>query len=71
MRDYADVYLEAMKMLKSFYNHELKENHVEAAKAALEVSVLANQLKVIAMEKADVWLLNKDRQNGWQLGWAK
>jgi len=54
MRDYADVYLEAMKMLRSFYNHELKESHIEAAKAALEVSVLANQLKVIAMEKADV-----------------
>jgi hypothetical protein len=30
--------------------------------------VLANQLKVIAMEKADVWLLNKDHQSGWQLG---
>ena len=51
MRDYAEVYLEAMKMLRSFYNYELKENHVEAAKAALEVSVLATQLKVIAMEK--------------------
>jgi hypothetical protein len=54
MRDYSEVYLEAMKMLRSFYNYELKENHIEAAKAALEVSVLATQLKVIAMEKADV-----------------
>jgi hypothetical protein len=54
MKDYAEVYLEAMRMLRSFYNHELKENHIEAAKAALEVSVLATQLKVIAMEKADV-----------------
>jgi hypothetical protein len=54
MKDYAEVYLEAMRTLRSFYNYELKENHVEAAKAALEVSVLANQLKVIAMEKADV-----------------
>jgi hypothetical protein len=54
MRDYSEVYLEAMRMLRSFYNHELKENHIEAAKAALEVSVLATQLKVIAMEKADV-----------------
>lgn len=54
MKDYANVYLEAMMMLKSFYNHELKENHLEAAKAALNVSVLATQLKVIAMEKADV-----------------
>jgi len=51
MNDYSDIYLDAMKTLKSFYNYELKENHVEAAKAALEVSVLANQLKVIAMEK--------------------
>jgi hypothetical protein len=51
MKDYADVYLEAMRMLKSFYNHELKENHLEAAQAALEVSVLATQLKVIAMER--------------------
>ena len=50
MKDYAEVYLEAMKMLRSFYNHELKENHLEAAQAALEVSVLATQLKVIAME---------------------
>jgi len=53
-QDYSQIYLEAMRTLRSFYNHELKENHVEAAKAALEVSVLANQLKVIAMEKADV-----------------
>jgi hypothetical protein len=50
MKDYAEVYLEAIKMLRSFYNHELKENHLEAAQAALEVSVLATQLKVIAME---------------------
>jgi hypothetical protein len=51
MKDYAEVYLEAIKMLRSFYNHELKENHLEAAQAALEVSVLATQLKVIAMER--------------------
>jgi hypothetical protein len=51
MNDYSDIYLDAMKTLKSFYNHELKENHVEAAQAAMEVAVLANQLKVIAMEK--------------------
>ena len=54
MKDYAEVYLEAMRTLRSFYNYELKENHVEAAKAALEVSVLANQLKVIAMEKVEL-----------------
>jgi hypothetical protein len=53
-QDYSEVYLDAMRTLRSFYNHELRENHVEAAKAALEVSVLANQLKVIAMKKADI-----------------
>jgi hypothetical protein len=31
---------------------------------------LASQLKVISMQKADIWL-SRDRQNGWQLGWAK
>jgi hypothetical protein len=51
MNDYAEVYLDAMKTLKSFYNYELQENHVEAAKAALEVSVMATQLKVISIEK--------------------
>jgi hypothetical protein len=54
MIDYSEVYLEAMKTLKSFYNHELKENHVEAAIAAAEVAALASQLKVIAMQKADL-----------------
>ena len=53
-QDYSEVYLDAMRTLRSFYNHELRESHVEAAKAALEVSVLANQLKVIAMKKADI-----------------
>ena len=53
-QDYSEVYLEAMKMLKSFYNYELKENHIEAAKAALEVSVLATQLKVISIKQADI-----------------
>jgi len=51
MNDYSDIYLDAMKTLKSFYNYELKENHAEAAQAAMELSVMANQLKVIAMEK--------------------
>ena len=54
MRDYAEVYLEAMRMLKSFYNHELKENHVEAAVAAAEVGALASQLKIISMQQADI-----------------
>jgi hypothetical protein len=51
MNDYSEIYLDALKTLKSFYNYEMQENHVEAAKAALEVSVMATQLKVIAIEK--------------------
>lgn len=54
MNDYSEIYLDAMKTLKSFYNHELKENHLEAAQAAMELSVMATKLKVISMEKADV-----------------
>jgi len=51
MSDYSDIYLDAMKTLKSFYNYELKEKHADAACAAMELSVMANKLKVIAMEK--------------------
>jgi hypothetical protein len=54
MNDYSEIYLDAMKMLKSFYNHELNEDHVEAAIAAAEASSLASQLKVIAMQKAEL-----------------
>jgi hypothetical protein len=54
MNDYSEIYLDAMKTLKSFYNHELKEDHVEAAIAAAEVSALASQLKVISMQKAEI-----------------
>jgi len=54
MNDYSQIYLEAMRTLRSFYNHELREDHVEAAIAAAEVATLASQLKVIAMEKADI-----------------
>ena len=66
-QDYSEVYLDAMKTLKSFYNHQLKEDYVEAAIAAAEVATLASQLKVISMQQADIWL-SKDRRNGWQLG---
>ena len=48
---YSEVYLDAIKTLKSFYNHELKENHTDAAQAAMELSVMATKLKVMAMEK--------------------
>jgi len=54
MTDYSEVYLETMKSLKNFYNYEVKEDHVEAAIAAAEVSALASQLKVIAMQKAEI-----------------
>lgn len=51
MNDYSEIYLDAMKTLKSFYNYELKDNHVDAAQAAMELSVMATKLKVLAMEK--------------------
>ena len=50
MNDYSEIYLDAMKTLKSFYNYELKDNHVDAAQAAMELSVMATKLKVLAME---------------------
>lgn len=53
-QDYSEVYLEAMKTLKSFYNHQQKEDYVEAAVAAAEVGALASQLKVISMQQADI-----------------
>ena len=54
MNDYSEIYLETMKTLKSFYNYELKQNHVAAAKAAKEVSTLAERLKEIANDRARV-----------------
>lgn len=54
MNDYSEVYLDAMKTLKSFYNHQLKEDYVEAAIAAAELSALASQLKLASMQKADI-----------------
>lgn len=54
MKDYADIYLDAMKTLKSFYNYELKDNHLAAAKAAKEVATLAERLKDIANDRARV-----------------
>lgn len=53
-QDYSEVYLEAMKTLKSFYNHQQNEDYVEAAVAAAEVGALASQLKVISMQQADI-----------------
>lgn len=54
MKDYAEVYLETMRSLKNFYNYEVKENHIAAAKAATEASLLADQLKDIANDRARV-----------------
>jgi hypothetical protein len=54
MKDYSEVYLETMKSLRNFYNYEVKEDHVAAAKAATEASLLANQLKDIANDRARV-----------------
>jgi hypothetical protein len=53
-QDYSEVYLDAMRTLRSFYNHQLKEDYVEAAIAAAEVATLASQLKVISMQQADI-----------------
>jgi hypothetical protein len=54
-QDYSKVYLDAMKTLKSFYNYQLKEDYVEAAIAAAEVATLASQLKVISMQKVNIY----------------
>jgi hypothetical protein len=52
MKDYSEVYIEINKTLKSYYNHELKGNHEQAAKAANDVSTLADTLKELAKAKA-------------------
>jgi len=44
MRDYAEVYLEIVKTLKSFYNDELKGNTEEAHKIAIRTIELAKEL---------------------------
>ena len=54
MNDYSKIYLDTMKSLKNFYNYELKENHIAAAKSAKEVALLAEQLKDIANDRARV-----------------
>lgn len=44
MRDYAEVYLDVVKTIKSFYNNELKGNTEEAHKLALHTVELAKEL---------------------------
>jgi hypothetical protein len=51
MTDYSEIYLEINKVLKSFYNHELKNNHEQAANAANDIVTLAEHLKFLADKK--------------------
>jgi hypothetical protein len=51
MIDYSEIYLEINKTLKSYYNHELKNNREEAAQAANDLASWANSLKEIAKAK--------------------
>ena len=44
MRDYAEVYLEIVQTLKSYYNHELKSNTEEAQKKATRIAELGKEL---------------------------
>jgi len=44
MRDYAEVYLEVVQTLRSFYNNELKGNAEEAHKIAIRTAELAKEL---------------------------
>jgi hypothetical protein len=44
MRDYAEVYLDIVKTLRSFYNYELKGNAEAAHKAAVRTNELAKEL---------------------------
>jgi hypothetical protein len=44
MRDYAEVYLEVVQTLRSFYNNELKGNSEEAHKIAIRTAELAKEL---------------------------
>ena len=43
-RDYSEVYLDIVKTLKSFYNHELRGNAEAAHKAAVRTNELAKEL---------------------------
>jgi hypothetical protein len=51
MTDYSQIYIEINRTLKSYYNHELKNNHERAAQAAGEVATLAEHLKFLAEAK--------------------
>ena len=51
MTDYSEVYIEINQVLKSYYNHELKDNRRQAYQAANDVASLANALKELARTK--------------------
>jgi hypothetical protein len=51
MTDYSEVYIEINQVLKSYYNHKLKNNHEKAFEAANDVASLANALKELAKTK--------------------
>jgi hypothetical protein len=51
MTDYSEVFIEINQVLKSYYNHELKNNHERAAQAANEIATLAEHLKLISEAK--------------------
>ena len=43
-RDYSEVYLDIVKTLRSFYNHEIKNNTEAAQQAAIRTNELAKEL---------------------------
>lgn len=51
MTDYSQIYIEINQVLKSYYNHELKNNHEQAVSAANDVVTLAEHLKFLAEAK--------------------
>jgi hypothetical protein len=51
MTDYSEVYIEINQVLKTYYNHELKNNHERAAQSANEIATLAEHLKFLAEAK--------------------
>lgn len=51
MTDYSEVYIEINKVLKSYYNHETKNNHEKAFEAANDMVSLANALEELARTK--------------------
>jgi len=53
MTDYSEIYIEINQVLKSYYNHELKNNHEQAVSAANDVVTLAEHLKLIAEARND------------------